>query len=275
MGAPVDGSSSLRRAASIGFVRDLFVGLGVVATLIGLVQAGVPTADAAVRWLGGLGIVGAVVVAVVRQRPRSQLVAHYAAGPWTITVAEGDVLDFSPAVVTVDRSMSLGPAEVGPTSLISQLVEREFGGNVAALAQRTGGLADAASEEPLDGGVLIRLADHSPTRFLLTCSRKGLNGSELTYGELWRVYEGAWEALRGQSVDSVALPLVGSGFSRSALPDIAVLMTLLASFHGASIERPVCKDVRIVVPNRRLTAIGAHHVRSMLEGLGYDVSTDL
>lgn len=273
MSAGTDGSRALRRAALGGAARDLFVALGVLATVLGLVQASVPGLRAAVPWIVGLGVLSAIAFAVVRQRPRSRLVAHYAAGPWTITVAEGDVLDFSPAVITVDRSLSLEPQDVGPTSLIAQLVAHEFGGDAAALAERTGGLASRAQAEPLDGGVLIRLSDHLPTRFLLTCSRKGSRGSELTYGELWRVYEGAWDALRGQSLDSVALPLVGSGFSRSALPDVALLMTLLASFHGASIERPVCTDVRIIVPTRRLTAIGAHHVRSMLEGLGYEVTT--
>jgi hypothetical protein len=52
-------------------------------------------------------------------------------------------------------------------------------------------------------------------------------------------------------------------------------MTLLASFHGASIERPVCSQLTVVVPKGRLTALGAHHVRSMLEGLGYRVTTQL
>ncbi len=61
--------------------------LGVVATLLGLVQAILPGLRSATVWMVGLGVIGAVVFAVVRQRPRSQLVAHYPAGPWTITVA--------------------------------------------------------------------------------------------------------------------------------------------------------------------------------------------
>lgn len=259
-----------RRFVAVKFGRDFFALLGGFATLVAVVQVFAPSWLKGVSlWYGGIFAAVALGGAALRAFPPSQVSAMFDGGPWTVVVKTGDLFEEAAIVVTTDRAVSLEFDEVGASSLVWQLIQREYESSPEGLRNS---LPEQQQSGELAAGTLLRVASKADRcRFLLACSRKGTAGSEITAGELWSVYERLWSHIRKFNLDALAVPLIGSGFSRSQLSDTALLAGLLLSFHGSSLERPVCSELRVIVPPGRLGSFRIYYTRSLLEGLGYRV----
>jgi hypothetical protein len=268
------GLSRWLRHKTGGFDREAFqwllATLGLIASLTGVVQFFAPGS----RLLRPGPILAMVAlgaaVGVTLRLTRRSLTAVDASSRWRIHVAAGDVLRHRPAVITTDTARSFRAGEVSPTSLIGQYL--------ASLPEAAASSAAAALEAlprdpPVQPGDVQVLGPDAPRDavWLLACGSASDSGTVTTWSHLMRAYDGLWHAVRRHHVDTISVPVIGAGFSRTALSPQAVLLALILSFHAASVERPVCSTLNILVPPKDFDLEQIVVMRRILSAMHYTI----
>ena len=180
-----------------------------------------------------LGIVGGVTLRLVRRSVH----AVSSSGRWTIEIVRGDVLSHRPCVITTDRRRNVELGKVSPGSLMGQyLASLQPAGRAALEASATG-------DRLVQPGDVLVIDDV----LLLACGRPTSGGTVTTWPHLSRAFDGLWAAVRANQLDEVTVPVIGAGYSQVNLSHSAVLLALVLSFHAASLERLVCRKLRIVI----------------------------
>lgn len=230
-----------------GFDREslqwLFATCGVIASLVGVAQFLWPTGVTVLNlwWLLGMLGFGLSVGITLRLSKRS-VRAHEPSNRWSIELAKGDVLSFRPCVITTDRRYSVAPDQVSPNSLVGQYIRRL---SLSELANVISIVDQASPRGLIPPGCTVDLKEQQV--LLLACGRPTPNGTVTTWAHLGQAYDGLWNRVRALQLDEINVPVIGAGFSQVNLTHSAVLFALILSFHAASIERPVCRKLRVLV----------------------------
>jgi hypothetical protein len=225
-----------------------------------------PAAGIASLLFGGL-------VLFVSQHRGGRLEAVSLDQAWSIEIGLGDLFRGRTIVVTVDQNWSVDVAAAGGDSLVGQLLQRTSATSRADIEKA---LVERAASKTWPGATMLVRPQPEAGAFedviLLAVGMPTLSGTETVWQHLWLSYDGLWEAVRSRNVSELTCPVIGAGFSNSRLSHAAVLQTLLLSFHAASVDRPVCRRLALVLDPTVNARTELAHVRTLLRGLGYSVS---
>lgn len=246
-------------------IQWLFATCGVIASVLGLAQPFLPdTSRTALVWwvlaAFAFGIVGGTTLRLVRR----SIHAVSSSGRWTIEIVRGDVLSHRPCVITTDRRRTVEVAKVSPGSLMGQYIASLDPARRTALETMVPG-----DKLVQPGDVLVVDGDTDGPVLLLACGRPTNGGTVTTWPHLGRAYDGLWAAVRANQLEQVTVPVIGAGYSRVNLSHSAVLLALVLSFHAASLERVVCRTLRIVISPQEFDQEALVLTRRFLGALKY------
>ena len=258
-----------------GLVTTALAGLGGLGTVIGGVGLISPALVADIpKYSWGIFLVIILVGSFVIRIPRLGGKFTFEPGPWAIELSVGDLFDQgSGIVVTVDRSLSLKLDQTGPESLIAQLIDKWFGQDRAELRDKLSPRSLGLRDTDLPLGTTIRFSSPQGYYGWLFClATKTAGGSHTTWQDLAFSYDALWAALRRENSSSVVVPVIGAGFARTQLPFNGLLIFLILSFHAASLERPVTKNLRIIVSEEEFDPRAFSAASKLLVYMGYKKS---
>jgi len=258
-----------------GLVTTALAGLGGLGTVIGVVGLISPALVADIpKYSWGIFLVIILVGSFVIRIPRLGGKFTFEPGPWAIELSVGDLFDQgSGIVVTVDRSLSLKLDQTGPESLIAQLIDKWFGQDRAELRDKLSPRSLGLRDTDLPLGTTIRFSSPQGYYGWLFClATKTAGGSHTTWQDLAFSYDALWAALRRENSSSVVVPVIGAGFARTQLPFNGLLIFLILSFHAASLERPVTKNLRIIVSEEEFDPRAFSAASKLLVYMGYKKS---
>ncbi|MEU9730644.1 macro domain-containing protein [Streptomyces sp. NPDC048002] len=278
----------IRRARQV-VVRDTMVAFGGLSAVLQVAGPFVPH-------LGSGAVVGLSVAACLgwglfRARPVNRVQQVFRRPDVTVVVEAGDVFDQAAHVVvgfcdTFD-TLSADGRVINGDSVQAQLLDRVYGGDLARLdGELTAALASVepvASEEraakPLGKldrypiGTVAVLGTRPRLVFGVAYSRisndyVAASGVE----DLWQGLGALWDALRTHAqLDTVAMPLVGSGLARLGFLDRDSLLRLvLVSFVARSRESAICRELRLVLRPEELEGVDLRELAAFLEALASD-----
>jgi hypothetical protein len=244
-------------------------GLGTVVGVAGLVSAQLVSNIPKYVWaiLLAVIIIGSFLIRIPKFSGRFT----FEPGLWAVDLRVGDLFDQgSGIVVTVDRRLSLDLDQTGPDSLVSQLVGRWFDQDSRKLRDVLATKPSASGDPDLELGSTIRFSSADGHYGWLFClSTKTADGSRTTWQDLAFAYDALWTAMRRENSSFVIVPVIGAGFARSQLPFNGLLLFLILSFHAASLERPVTKNLKIIVPPDEFDPRAFSAAGKLLGYLGY------
>jgi len=258
-----------------GLVTTALAGLGGFGTVIGVVGLISPALVADIpKYSWGIFLVIILVGSFVIRIPRLGGKFTFEPGPWAIELSVGDLFDQgSGIVVTVDRSLSLKLDQTGPESLIAQLIDKWFGQDRAELRDKLSPRSLGLRDTDLPLGTTIRFSSPQGYYGWLFClATKTAGGSHTTWQDLAFSYDALWAALRRENSSSVVVPVIGAGFARTQLPFNGLLIFLILSFHAASLERPVTKNLKIIVSEEEFDPRAFSAASKLLVYMGYKKS---
>ena len=258
-----------------GLVTTALAGLGGLGTVIGVVGLISPALVADIpKYSWGIFLVIILVGSFVIRIPRLGGKFTFEPGPWAIELSVGDLFDQgSGIVVTVDRSLSLKLDQTGPESLIAQLIDKWFGQDRAELRDKLSPRSLGLRDTDLPLGTTIRFSSPQGYYGWLFClATKTAGGSHSTWQDLAFSYDALWAALRRENSSSVVVPVIGAGFARTQLPFNGLLIFLILSFHAASLERPVTKNLKIIVSEEEFDPRAFSAASKLLVYMGYKKS---
>ena len=253
----------------VGTVLAGLGGLGTVVGVAGLISSQLVSDVPKYTWAIFLFIVlfGSFLIRIPRFRGRFT----FEPGLWSIELNVGDLFDQgSGIVVTVDRRLSLDLDQTGPDSLVSQLVGRWFEQDSRKLQEQLAISPPDPRETDLEPGSTIRFSGPGGRYGWLFClSTKTPDGSHTTWHDLAFAYNALWSTMRRENSSSVVVPVIGAGFARAQLSFNGLLLFLILSFHAASLERPVTKNLRIIVRHEDFDPRAFSAASELLGYLGY------
>jgi Domain of unknown function (DUF6430) len=255
-----------------GLVATALAGLGGLGTVVGVAGLISPQLIADIpKYAWGIFLVVIVLCSFIIRIPKLSGKFTFEPGPWAVELLVGDLFDQgSGIVVTVDRRLSLELDQTGPESLVGQLVERWFGQDMEKLRKSLSVHAPDPQDADLALGTTIRFS--SPAGYygwLFALATKTADGSRTTWQDLAFSYDALWTALRRENSSFAVVPVIGAGFARSQLPFNGLLLFLILSFHAASLERPVTKNLKIIVAKEEFDPRAFSAASKLLGYLGY------
>jgi hypothetical protein len=150
-------------------------------------------------------------------------------------------------VVTVNRWFDTTQEWIAPSSLMGQLSRRWYGGEFNEIEQGIAGARAPGRGEP---GEIVALTKDGRTALLLAVAdRDDETRSAVYVDEVWASLSRLWMYARRNDLPSMAVSVIGTGYSRARSSHALLLSLLLLSYATATFERPVCV-LRIVVPPR-------------------------
>jgi hypothetical protein len=253
----------------VGTVLAGLGGLGTVVGVVGLISSQLVTDIPKYAWAIFLLIIitGSFLLRIPSFRGRFT----FEPGLWAVELSVGDLFDQgSGIVVTADRSLSLDLDQTGPDSLISQLIGRWYEQDSGKLRDELATKPSGPDDADLALGETIRFSSPDGHYGWLFClSTKTADGSRTTWQDLAFAYDALWTAMRRENSSSVVVPVIGAGFARSQLPFNGLLLFLILSFHAASLERPVTKNLKIIVSPEEFDPRAFSAASKVLGYLGY------
>jgi len=248
---------------------------GALGAILGAVSAIDPDALTGWDWWTWVAVAVAVsLLTLLLSIPRSSQVYVHDQGGWSIELVRGDLLD--PAeqevIVTGDLNVTTSLQDVGPTSLIGQVINQWYGGDNAALtAEVSDGLARMGrSGAPVDVGTLIAFGTSvNRSAYLFCLAERTPTGPRTDWRDLSLGYARLWESLRDKQLATVTCPIIGAGFAGTSLSARGTLIFLLLGFHGVSLERRVTRRLRVVISESDFDPRMFRAARTMLGELGY------
>ncbi|MFF0204371.1 macro domain-containing protein [Streptomyces sp. NPDC005017] len=239
----------------------------------------------------GLSVGACLCWGLLRARPTARVRQVFRRPDMTVLVEAGDVFD-RPAHLVVGfcdtfDTLSADGRVINGDSVQAQLLDREYAGDVARLdAELSAALAvarpvarEARADKPLGKldrypiGTVAVLGTRPRLVFGVAYSRIG-NDYVAASGveDLWRGLGGLWDALGTHAqLESVAMPLVGSGLARLGhLDRDSLLRLILMSFVARSRENAICRELRVVIRPEDLESVDMGELAAFLDALASD-----
>ncbi|MEU8030871.1 macro domain-containing protein [Streptomyces sp. NPDC049099] len=229
-----------------------------------------------------------LVWGLARARPQAAVRQEFTRPHMTVVVEEGDLFEQPGHLVvgftdTFDTLVDDGVV-INDDSAQGQLLARRYAGDAhrldAELAAALDGVAPVARESVRDKprgkrarypvGTVAVLGSRPQLVFAVAYSRMG-NDCVAASGvqELWLGLDRLWDAVRrnGQ-LERVTMPLTGAGLARlHDLDEDSLLRLILLSFVVHSWERPVCRELHVVIRPGELRRIDLPETGAFLAGL--------
>lgn len=255
-----------------GLVATALAGLGGLGTVVGvagLVSPSLVANTPRYAWVIFLLVIALGSFIIRIPRPSGRFI--FEPGLWAVELRVGDLFDQgSGIVVTVDRRLSLDVDQTGPDSLIGQLAERWFEDDRGKLREQLAMKPPGPGDADVALGTTIRFSSPGGHYGWLFClSTKTAAGSRTAWQDLAFSYDALWTAMRRENSSFVVVPVIGAGFARSQLPFNGLLLFLILSFHAASLERPVTKNLKIIVSHEEFDPRAFSAASKLLGYLGY------
>lgn len=254
-----------------GIATKFFTLIGVIAAATSPIQFAPANMRIPANWFPPVVVATGVctlIVAIVWAHPcASMRWAHHHNGTWTIRISRQDLFARDiPIVVTVDRQATTSPEDAGPHSLVAMLVERWFDGDHLALRRS---LAEPdAPDSPFPVGHTIPFRTQTRSG-LLYCLAEPTSTTHTSWLDLATGYAALWSALRRHNISEIAVPVLGSGFSRGLLSFDGLVSMLIHSFHSASSQGTVARTLHICIHDTDYNPGTMTAAARQLELLGY------
>lgn len=184
-----------------------------------------------------------VVFALRASLPKADMTFRHDAATAPVRVLIGDIFaqGNSAAVITMNRYFDTAPPWVSTDSLITQLIQREYGGRPGDL--RDAILKQLASDQETEHpvGEIARVTPGRNTYLLLAVAdRHELARSSVAVEAVWSALSRLWQYARLNNISSLRVPVIGSGFARAQVGRVPLMVLLLTSYLTAAMEMPIC-----------------------------------
>ncbi|MFF5184949.1 macro domain-containing protein [Streptomyces sp. NPDC000345] len=270
------------------FAGSVLVAFGVVSAVVQFFSQLFPAAfrHPGLVTAGSLGL--CLAWGLARARPQGGVRQEFGRPGMTVVVEEGDLFDQPGHLVvgftdTFDTLVDDGTV-INDGSVQGQLLARRYGGDAAVLdaelAAALDGVAPVTRESAQDKprgkrdrypiGTVAVLGARPRLVFAVAYSRMG-NDCVASCGvqDLWLGLDRLWDAIRrhGQ-LERVTMPLTGAGLARlHDLDEDSLLRLILLSFVVHAWERPLCRELRVVIRPGELGRIDLPETAAFLAGL--------
>ncbi|KUN87313.1 hypothetical protein AQJ64_08195 [Streptomyces griseoruber] len=278
------GSRRTRRV----FAGSVLVAFGAVSAVVQFVGQLFPDLVRHPGWVTAGSVALCLAWGLVRARPRSSVRQEFGRPGMTVVVEEGDLFDQPGHLVvgftdTFDTLVDDGFV-INDTSVQGQLLARRYEGDAgrldAELAAALHGVAPVVRERARDKprgkrdrypiGTVAVLGARPRLVFAVAYSRMGDDCvASSSVQDLWLGLDRLWDAVRrhGQ-LERVTMPLTGAGLARlHDLDEDSLLRLILLSFVVHAWERPLCRELHVVVRPGELARIDLPETAAFLAGL--------
>ncbi|MET7429520.1 MULTISPECIES: macro domain-containing protein [Streptomyces] len=273
------------RRVFAGSVLAAFGGVSAVVQFTGQLFPGVVARP-------GLVLAGSVTLCLAwglaRARPQAAVRQEFARPGMTVVVEEGDLFEQPGQLVvgftdTFDTVVDDGVV-INDGSVQGQLLARRYAGDArrldAELAAALEGVTPVAWESARDKprgkrarypvGTVAVLGTRPDLVFAVAYSRMGNDCvASSKVQDLWLGLDRLWDAVhRHGQLERLTMPLTGAGLARlHDLDEDSLLRLILLSFVVHSWERPVCRELHVVVRPGELARIDLPETGAFLAGL--------
>ncbi len=221
-----------------------------------------------------LAFLGAGLLLVAyRSQPPHRLEMVHSGFRARVIIERDDLLATTdhPIVLTANRHFDSSIEWVSELSLVGQLSSRWFPADGRAqLAERIDsalGVRSGIEAQPV--GTVARVAENGQTALLLSVSsRHPENRSAVVIDEIWTALSALWAYARLNDLDTVSMPVVGSGFAKAKVGLTPLLMLQLTSYVTSAMEYPICA-MRIVLARDSTDLDIFELTKSYCESLGF------
>jgi hypothetical protein len=242
--------------------------LGALGGLWLLTEMAAFASEAAGRWLAGYWYVGvglAMLSAVWSTRPPRQISCKLDGRDVLVRIVVGDIFQ-------QDGALVIGSNTTFDTHLASGLIAiRSVQGQFTQKYYDNLDHLDRDLERALDGepfeeiktskpgkqreyqiGTVAKLRARSQTAYFVAIARLSEHGTAKgSYDDLKIALAKLWEFIaRRGDIESIAMPVLGSGFARIAQPREAIVRDIIDSFLAACSSSQFCSGLTIVIPVR-------------------------
>jgi hypothetical protein len=257
-----------RRRAIITLLA--FFGATVTVTQLALWISGVKGGTALAVSLILLTPIG-VVFALRVSLPKADIYFRHDLAAAPVRVLIGDIFATADAVIviTMNRHFDTAYPWVSGNSLVTQLIQRCYADRPGEL--RSGILEELAleheGEQPV--GKIVRISVSKNTYLLLAVAdRHEQTRSSVAVDAVWSSLSQLWQYARLSNISSLRVPVIGSGFARSHVGRVPLIILLLTSYLTAAMEMPIC-GLEIVLHPDDADLDLLELVKSYCEILGY------
>lgn len=214
-----------------------------------------------------------IVFALRTSLPKADMTFCHNSVNTRLRILVGDIFAASNAsiVVTMNRHFDTAEPWVSGNSLITQLAQRNFADHADEL--RNAILkeidVDEEGEQPL--GRIVRISTSNNTFLLLAVAdRHEQTRSSVAVDAVWTSLSRLWQYARKNNISGLRLPVIGSGFARSQVGRVPLILLLLTSYVTATMEMPICGLEVVLHPDDADPDL-LELVRSYCDILGYKI----
>src|SRR5262249_25921803 len=192
----------LRDSFHNGFIEPALAGLGGLGTIVGvlgLISSSTISDIPKYTWVILLGVV--IVSSFILRIPRTSRRFVFEPRQWAVELTVGNLFDHEHGiVVTVDRSLSLNPDEIGLDSLVGQLIDSWYEHDPAKLIDSLSTKPPTADDKDLKLGATIKfLSPKNNDGWLFCLATRTDYGSHTTWQDLAFAYDALWTAMRREN----------------------------------------------------------------------------
>ena len=270
------------------FVLSALLAFGVVSALVEFVGALYPPTLRRPGLIAAATVVLCCAWAAWRSMPVRAVFHRFQHSNMAVRILVGDLFEQDAHLVvgfsdTFDTAVD-GARVINPASVQGQLLQRVYGGDVAALDREITsalhgmqpmlverrGAKPAGKLKRYPIGTVAVLGPKSRLLFAVAYSNMGRGGTAASNADLlWRGLSGLWDAVYSHAERGpVAMPLVGSGLARvDSLDQETLIRLILISYVAASRSRLVSHELRIVVRPAEARMLNLREIRAFLRSL--------
>lgn len=184
-----------------------------------------------------------IVIAVLKSIPPKSLAFRHPTALASINIMVGDLFTASNSteVVTVNRYFDTDPEWAPPGSLITQLAERRYGGDLSQLRDLILSQLPETPDRKQPVGQIVRASTPlSDTLLLALSDRHQETRSTVVVNDIWMALGELWRFARHENLATLRVPIIGAGFARAQVGQVPLLVLLLTSYVTAAMEMPIC-----------------------------------
>jgi hypothetical protein len=199
-----------------------------------------------------IGLVAATVLSIPKRELHVRATKSFTA---ELTLTAGNIYEdpSEVTVVTTNRHFDVEEPWVSPASLIGQLALRLPNGtdDLRKAIDAELGLGPSLPVAP-GATVTVHTPDAGDMLLLAVAARDEAHRSAVLVDEITQALSHLWTELRHRDAVSACMPVIGSGFARSRVNLVPLLLMQVTSYVMWSIEQPIC-PLTIVMPPNLLT----------------------